>query len=97
MNSQQTVPNQSPGAWEEQLADASGGHAIHADLPGVRRYPNLFQEWRIGRLVAANSIKYAACSVSNFNNPDGSIAEREFGRMEVVARTGCGIVTNQGA
>jgi 2,4-dienoyl-CoA reductase (NADPH2) len=66
-------------------------------MPGVRRYSNLFGPRRIGKLTAPNSIKYAACSVSNFNNPDGSITEREFGRMEVVARTGCGIITNQGA
>ena len=66
-------------------------------MPGVKRYPNLFQPRRIGKLLAANSIKYAACSVSNFNNTDGSITEREFGRMDVVSRTGCGIITNQGA
>jgi len=97
MNPQQSAVERFPGAWEERLADARGVHAISADLPGVARYPNLFKERRIGRLVAKNSIKYAACSVSNFNNLDGSIAEREFGRMEVVARTGCGIITNQGA
>jgi len=97
MNPQQSAVEQPEGVWEEQLADARGVHAIHADLPGVRKYPNLFKERRIGRLLAANSIKYAACSVSNFNNLDGSIAEREIGRMDVVARTGCGIITNQGA
>ena len=84
-------------AWEEQLADVRGVHSLDPDLPGVQRYANLFEPRSIGRLKAANSIKYAACSVSNFNDPDGSIAEREFGRMEVVARTGCGIITNQGA
>jgi 2,4-dienoyl-CoA reductase (NADPH2) len=35
--------------------------------------------------------------VSNFNNPDGSITEREFARMETICRTGAGIITNQGA
>jgi len=84
-------------AWEETLADANGVRAITADLPGVKRYGNLFRPRAIGRLTAANSIKYAACSVSNFNAPDGSLTEREFGRMDVVARTGCGIITNQGA
>jgi len=90
-------PTNGSGAWEERLAQARGVHAIIADLPGVKRHPNLFQPRPIGKLMAANSIKYAACSVSNFNNPDGSIAEREIGRMEVVANTGCGIITNQGA
>jgi 2,4-dienoyl-CoA reductase (NADPH2) len=66
-------------------------------MAGVRRYSKLFSPRRVGKLTAPNSIKYAACSVSNFNNPDGSITEREFSRMEVVARTGCGIITNQGA
>jgi 2,4-dienoyl-CoA reductase (NADPH2) len=84
-------------SWEDRLADARGVHAIDAALPGVASHPNLFRPRRIGRLEAANSVKYAACSVSNFNRPDGSITEREFARMEVVARTGCGIVTNQGA
>jgi 2,4-dienoyl-CoA reductase (NADPH2) len=86
-----------PPAWEELLADVSGVHSIDPELPGARRYSALFAPRRIGKLTAANSIKYAACSVSNFNDPDGSITEREFARMEVVARTGCGIVTNQGA
>jgi 2,4-dienoyl-CoA reductase (NADPH2) len=84
-------------AWEERLAGVRGVHSIDASMPGVRRYGALFGPRRIGRLTAANSIKYAACSVSNFNNPDGTITEREFQRMEVVARTGCGIITNQGA
>ncbi|MHC4549407.1 MAG: oxidoreductase [Planctomycetota bacterium] len=84
-------------AWEEGLADARGVHALTPDLPGLGRYPALFRPRPIGRLTSPNSIKYAACSVSNFNHPDGAIAEREIGRMEVVARTGCGIITNQGA
>jgi len=84
-------------AWDERLKGAQGVHAITGDLPGVRKYTNLFLPRRIGRLLAANSIKYAACSVSNFNERDGSITEREIGRMDVVARTGCGIITNQGA
>lgn len=97
MNHEQGSVEPVNGAWEERLAGAQGVHAIQPDLPGVRRYPNLFAKRRIGKLMAANSIKYAACSVSNFNHPDGAIAEREIGRMEVVARTGCGIITNQGA
>jgi 2,4-dienoyl-CoA reductase (NADPH2) len=91
------VPGYGSAAWDELLADARGVNSIDAGMPGVRRYPALFRPRRVGRFTAANSIKYAACSVSNFNNPDGSITEREYARMEVVARTGCGIVTNQGA
>ncbi len=84
-------------AWEEELAEARGIGSIDREMPGVARYSALFSPRKIGRLTAANSIKYAACSVSNFNNADGSITERELARMEVVARTGCGIITNQGA
>ncbi len=84
-------------AWEERLADARGVRSIDTAMPGPCRYRALFSPRRVGKCTAPNSIKYAACSVSNFNNPDGSITEREFRRMEVVARTGCGIVTNQGA
>jgi 2,4-dienoyl-CoA reductase (NADPH2) len=84
-------------AWEDRLADVRGVHSIDPTLPGVRSHPNLFRPRKIGGLEAANPVKYAACSVSNFNNPDGTITEREYARMEVVARTGCGIITNQGA
>jgi 2,4-dienoyl-CoA reductase (NADPH2) len=89
--------NEDTLAWEDRLADVRGVRSIDATLPGVRSHPNLFRPRKIGGLEAANSVKYAACSVSNFNNPDGTITEREFARMEVVARTGCGIITNQGA
>jgi 2,4-dienoyl-CoA reductase (NADPH2) len=84
-------------AWEDRLADVRGVRSIEPALPGVRSHPNLFCPQKIGGLEAANRVKYAACSVSNFNNPDGTITEREYARMEVVARTGCGIITNQGA
>lgn len=84
-------------AWEDRLRDVRGARSIEPSMPGVESHPNLFSERRVGKLVSPNSIKYAACSVSNFNHPDGSISDRELARMEVVARTGCGIVTNQGA
>ncbi len=64
---------------------------------GLNKFPNLFKARKIGKYTASNAVKYAACSVSNFNNPDGSITEREFGRMQVICRTGAGIITNQGA
>lgn len=35
--------------------------------------------------------------MSNFNSRDGYITEREIGRSKVIAETGCGIITNQGA
>jgi len=64
---------------------------------GTTRYPHLFRPTRIGTLTARNAVKYAACSVSNFNHADGSISRREMGRMEVICRTGAGLITNQGA
>lgn len=60
-------------------------------------FPNLLEPRKIGKLTAPNSVKYAACSVSNFNNRDGSISEREMARMETICKTGAGIITNQGA
>ncbi len=63
---------------------------------GFQRFPNIFQERKVGSFVSRNRVKYAACSVSNFNNLDGTVSERELARMGVIARTGCGIITNQG-
>jgi 2,4-dienoyl-CoA reductase (NADPH2) len=65
--------------------------------PGLEKYPHLFQPRKIGKYTAPNSVKYAACSVSNFNNLDGSITEREMARMRTICRTGAGVITNQGA
>ena len=56
-------------AWEERLAEVRGVRSIDAAMPGTRRYRALFSPRRIGKSTASNSIKYAACSVSNFNNP----------------------------
>jgi 2,4-dienoyl-CoA reductase (NADPH2) len=64
---------------------------------GIAKYPNIFNTIRIGSLTCRNRVKYAACSVSNFNARDGSITDREYARMEVIARTGAGMITNQGA
>lgn len=66
-------------------------------LPGEAKYAYLFQPIQLGKFTLRNRVKYAACSVSNFNAEDGHITEREFARMEVIARTGCGLITNQGA
>lgn len=65
--------------------------------PGLAKLPHLFQPGRFGRFEIKNRIKYGACCVSNYNTRDGFITEREIARMKVIARTGCGIVTNQGA
>ncbi|OGQ74472.1 MAG: NADH oxidase [Deltaproteobacteria bacterium RIFCSPLOWO2_12_FULL_60_16] len=65
--------------------------------PGIARYPNIFSALKVGGAICRNRVKYAACSVSNFNTRDGSITDREYARMEVIARTGAGMITNQGA
>jgi len=64
---------------------------------GEERFPYLFQKGSVGRLETLNRVKYAACCVSNYNNRDGSVTERELARIKVIANTGCGIITNQGA
>ncbi len=57
----------------------------------------LFEPASWGKLQSRNRIKYGACCVSNYNNRDGTITIRELGRTQVIAKTGCGIITNQGA
>ena len=57
----------------------------------------LFEETTFGKYKITNRVKYGACCVSNFNNTDGSITPRELARTKVIAETGCGIITNQGA
>ena len=65
--------------------------------PGLAKYTNIFSELQVGSFKCRNRVKYAACSVSNFNTRDGFITEREYARMEVIARTGAAMITNQGA
>ena len=65
--------------------------------PGHLKYPHLFEPRKIGQFTVPNSVKYAACSVSNFNHPDGSISDREMARMQTICSTGAGLITNQGA
>ena len=65
--------------------------------PGERKLPELFRPGRIGRFATKNLIKYGACCVSNYNTRDGFISRRELARTKVIAGTGCGIITNQGA
>ncbi|MDE3075894.1 MAG: FAD-dependent oxidoreductase [Chloroflexota bacterium] len=57
----------------------------------------MLQPIQLGKFKLRNRVKYAACSVSNFNTPEGHLTDREYARMEVIARTGCGLITNQGA
>lgn len=63
----------------------------------TQEFEHILSEGKIGVLKTPNRVKYAACSVSNFNRRDGHISEREIERMRVIAQTGCGIITNQGA
>ncbi len=64
---------------------------------GKEKFPNIFKKGKFGKFETKNRVKYAACCVSNFNNFDGSYTEREYARDRVIADTGCGILTNQGA
>lgn len=64
---------------------------------GKSNFPHIFSKGKFGKYEVKNRVKYAACCVSNYNNPDGSYTEREYARDEVIAATGCGIMTNQGA
>jgi len=65
--------------------------------PGEERLRHLFAPTKWGRFNIKNRIKYGACCVSNYNTRDGFITERELSRTKVIAGTGCGIITNQGA
>ncbi len=65
--------------------------------PGEQALPHLFQPYRWGKHVLKNRIKYGACCVSNYNERDGRITPRELARTRVISRTGCGVITNQGA
>ncbi|GAB4175545.1 MAG: FAD-dependent oxidoreductase [Rhodocyclaceae bacterium] len=65
--------------------------------PGEAKLKYLFQPGRLGRFETRNRIKYGACCVSNYNTRDGFITARELARMRVIAKTGCGMITNQGA
>ena len=64
---------------------------------GEAKLPDLFKPGRIAGHDTANRIKYGACCVSNYNERDGRISARELARTRVIAATGCGIITNQGA
>jgi 2,4-dienoyl-CoA reductase (NADPH2) len=66
-------------------------------MSGAKKLPELFRPSRIGKFATKNSIKYGACCVSNYNTRDGFISRRELARTKVIAGTGCGIITNQGA
>ncbi|HRP76721.1 MAG TPA: FAD-dependent oxidoreductase [Rhodocyclaceae bacterium] len=65
--------------------------------PGELKLKHLFQPGRIGKFATKNLVKYGACCVSNYNTRDGHITPRELARTRVIASTGCGIITNQGA
>ena len=64
---------------------------------GEQQLRHLFAPAQWGRFKVKNHIKYGACCVSNYNTRDGFVTERELSRTKVIAGTGCGIITNQGA
>jgi len=64
---------------------------------GEAKLPHLFQPGRVGQFPTKNRVKYGACCISNYNTRDGVITARELARTRVIAQTGCGIITNQGA
>ena len=64
---------------------------------GEAKLAHLFKRNRIGKFDTPNSIKFGACCVSNYNTRDGYITPRELARTRVIAGTGCGMITNQGA
>jgi 2,4-dienoyl-CoA reductase (NADPH2) len=63
---------------------------------GKDNFPHIFGPGQIGRFKTFNRVKYASCSVSNYNTLDGFVTERELHRDEVIARTGASVLTNQG-
>ena len=65
--------------------------------PGEQKLKHLFQPGQFGKFKTKNMVKYGACCVSNYNTRDGFITPRELARTRVIAGTGCGIITNQGA
>jgi 2,4-dienoyl-CoA reductase (NADPH2) len=65
--------------------------------PGEQKLRHLFQPGQFGKFKTKNMVKYGACCVSNYNTRDGFITPRELARTRVIAGTGCGIITNQGA
>ena len=64
---------------------------------GEQKLAHLFKPGKLGRFTTPNLIKYGACCVSNYNTRDGYITPRELARTRVIANTGCGMITNQGA
>src|SRR3990172_9638233 len=65
--------------------------------PGEQKLAHLFMKGKSGKFSTSNLIKYGACCVSNYNTRDGYITPRELARTRVIANTGCGMITNQGA
>ena len=64
---------------------------------GEKELKRLFEPAKWLGFDVKNRIKYGACCVSNYNTRDGFITPRELARTKVIAETGCGIITNQGA
>ncbi len=64
---------------------------------GEAKLRHLFQPAEFAGFKVKNRVKYGACCVSNYNTRDGFITPRELARTRIIAETGCGIITNQGA
>lgn len=64
---------------------------------GEKRFPHIFQEWHMGTFKTRNRVKYASCSIDGYCDRDGMMTIKELARMRDVARTGCSVITNQGA
>ncbi len=67
------------------------------DGNGEQPLSHLFEPVTWAGFDVKNRVKYGACCVSNYNTRDGFVTERELARTKVIAATGCGIITNQGA
>jgi 2,4-dienoyl-CoA reductase-like NADH-dependent reductase (Old Yellow Enzyme family)/thioredoxin reductase len=65
--------------------------------PGEKQLSRLFEPVKWNKFEIKNRVKYGACCVSNYNTRDGFVTARELARTKVLAGTGCGIITNQGA
>jgi len=48
----------------------------------VPDFSHLMAPVQIGKYRCPNRVKYAACSISNFNERDGSVSERELASLK---------------
>jgi len=65
--------------------------------PGELKLPYLFPAGATGPLQDQEPHQVRRLLRLQLQHRDGFITEREFARMRIIARTGCGMITNQGA